>query len=93
MQKNSLVQCINDHFLDGGAFNHIKKPVKNYIYVVRDIGEHLTVKKTKAVLLEEIVNEVEKNGYEPAFDARRFIEIQKPTDVTSFINNILNSKK
>jgi len=85
--------CINDVFIHDKTFDYIEKPIKNYIYVVRDIGEHLTTKKTKGVLLEEIVNKIGDNGLEPAFDARRFIEIQEPMDVLKDINNILNLKK
>jgi hypothetical protein len=93
MEKNSLVICINDLFKKGYEFQHVVTPIKNVIYTVRDIGTHLCAGGTLSILLEEIDNKLDTSGFEPSFNVKRFIEIQKPIDANEIVNNIINLNK
>ena len=91
MKIGSLVECINDNWaptiVDPVFCAHIIFPIKGPIYVVRNI---ITDKDGTGILLEEIVNPVEKfpNGEigEARWGVSRFRELQPPMDISELIS-------
>ncbi len=82
MGIGSLVELIDDSNWSIGFEILVQKPIKGKIYTIRDIGPHLTIKRSVAILLEEIVNpkmQALSGDYgEPCFKPFRFRELLPP---------------
>lgn len=80
-----LVECIKDNDYHPKSLQFIENfPVKGDIYTVRK-RQH--TKNGLGYLLEEIINPIMTNNFEPSFSASRFKPIDQNTEL---INEILN---
>jgi hypothetical protein len=86
MQQGSIIKCINDNFEEKNSLYGEVLPVRNEIYVVRDI-----LLKGECLHLEEIIN---PPGYyfhpevgavvlaECGFNVIRFVELLPPMEIS-----------
>ncbi len=89
-EKGALVICINDENFPKAERPEINFPVKDEIYVVREVI--IEVNKKPAIRLEEIINPKlfsilygKQDFFEPAFYCFRFSLLQEPLDITNLL--------